>query len=235
MPADANSLLAVADKSLRLNQTINLIVASKQPRQQWFTIDEATELVEDGLKVIDWASTVSTDETPDIVFASAGTEPTIEALAAVWLLNQKLPELKIRYVNVVDFLRLKKQDPRAISDAEFDAIFTTDKPVVFAFHGYEDLVKDVFFDRHNHNLDVHGYREEGDITTTYDMRVYSQIDRFNQVKDALTKLEGVVAADKIAEITAEMDAILARHFEVTRNEGIDIPEFTDWKWSALKK
>ncbi|CAH0418909.1 phosphoketolase family protein [Periweissella ghanensis] len=235
LPADANSLLAVADKSLRLNQTINLIVASKQPRQQWFTIDEATELVEDGLKVIDWASTVSTDETPDIVFASAGTEPTIEALAAVWLLNQKLPELKIRYVNVVDFLRLKKQDPRAISDAEFDAIFTTDKPVVFAFHGYEDLVKDVFFDRHNHNLDVHGYREEGDITTTYDMRVYSQIDRFNQVKDALTKLEGVVAADKIAEITAEMDAILARHFEVTRNEGIDIPEFTDWKWSALKK
>ncbi|MBM7543927.1 phosphoketolase family protein [Periweissella beninensis] len=235
LPADGNTLLAVADKALRLNQTINLIVASKQPRQQWFTIDEATELVEKGLKIVDWASTVADNETPDIVFASAGTEPTIESLAAVWLLNQNFPELKIRYVNVVDLLRLKKQDPRSLSDDEFDAIFTTDKPVVFGFHGYEDLVKDIFFDRHNHNLDVHGYREEGDITTTFDMRVYSQLDRFNQVKDALKMLDGVIDAAKSAEVSAKMDAILAKHFEVTRNEGIDIPEFTEWNWSPLKK
>jgi xylulose-5-phosphate/fructose-6-phosphate phosphoketolase len=235
LPADGNTLLAVADKSLRLNQTINLIVASKQPRQQWFSIDEATELVETGLKTIEWASTVADNETPDVVFAASGTEPTIEVFSAVWLLNQAFPELKIRTVNVVDLLRLKADDPRALSDDEFDAIFTTDKPVVFGFHGYEDLVKDIFFDRHNHNVDVHGYREEGDITTTYDMRVYSQLDRFNLVKDTVARLTDVLSADQIAATTAKMDAILAKHFDVTRNEGVDIPDFTDWNWSPLKK
>lgn len=235
LPADGNTLLAVADKSLRLNQTINLIVASKQPRQQWFSIDEATELVEKGYKTIDWASNVADNETPDVVFAASGTEPTIEVFAAVWLLNEAFPELKIRTVNVVDFLRLKKQDPRSLSDEEFDGVFTTDKPIVFGFHGYEDLVKDIFFDRHNHNVDVHGYREEGDITTTYDMRVYSQLDRFNLVKDTVARLTDVLSAEQIADTTAKMDAILAKHFEVTRNEGIDIPEFTDWNWSPLKK
>ncbi|MDU4698456.1 MAG: phosphoketolase family protein [Paenibacillus sp.] len=232
LPADANTLLAVFDRILNDRQKINLIVSSKHPRPQWFTADEAAELVEKGLKVIDWASTDQGGE-PDIVFASSGTEPTMESLAAISILHEKLPDLKIRYINVVDLLKLRSQklDPRGLSDAEFDAFFTKDKPVVFAFHGYEGLIKDLFFDRHNHNLHVHGYRENGDITTPFDMRVVNQMDRFDLVKEAVLNLPN---AGQYAAIADEMDAMVKKHHAFIREEGYDLPEVENWVWKPLK-
>ncbi|MEK3949378.1 phosphoketolase family protein [Paenibacillus sp. FSL H7-0703] len=232
LPADANSLLAVFDTILNDRQKINLIVSSKHPRPQWFTADEAKELVDKGLKIIDWASTDQGGE-PDLVIASAGTEPTIESLAAISILHEKLPDLKIRYINVVDLLKLRSQklDPRGLSDAEFDHFFTKDKPVVFAFHGYEGLIKDLFFDRHNHNLHVHGYRENGDITTPFDMRVLNQMDRFDLVKEAVLNLPD---AGKYTNIVDEMDATIKKHHQFIREEGIDLPEVENWVWNGLK-
>ncbi|WP_342427688.1 phosphoketolase family protein [Paenibacillus sp. FSL L8-0158] len=232
LPADANSLLAVFDTILNDRQKINLIVSSKHPRPQWFTADEAKELVDKGLKIIDWASTDQGGE-PDLVIASAGTEPTIESLAAISILHEKLPDLKIRYINVVDLLKLRSQklDPRGLSDAEFDHFFTKDKPVVFAFHGYEGLIKDLFFDRHNHNLHVHGYRENGDITTPFDMRVLNQMDRFDLVKEAVLNLPD---AGKYTNIVDEMDATVKKHHQFIREEGIDLPEVENWVWKGLK-
>lgn len=232
LPADANTLLAVFDRILNDRQKINLIVSSKHPRPQWFTADEAAELVEKGLKVIDWASTDQGGE-PDIVIASSGTEPTMESLAAINILHEKLPDLKIRYINVVDLLKLRSQklDPRGLSDDEFDAFFTKDKPVVFAFHGYEGLIKDLFFDRHNHNLHVHGYRENGDITTPFDMRVVNQMDRFDLVKEAVLNLPN---AEQYASIAAEMDAMVKKHHAYIREEGVDLPEVENWVWKPLK-
>lgn len=232
LPADANTLLAVFDKVLNDRQKINLIVSSKHPRPQWFTVDEAKELVDKGLKIIDWASTEQVGE-PDIVFASAGTEPTIESLAAISILHEKLPELKIRYINVVDLLKLRSQklDPRGLSDEEFDRYFTKNKPVVFAFHGYEGLIKDLFFDRHNHNLYVHGYRENGDITTPFDMRVLNQMDRFDLVKEAVLSLPD---ADKHTHIVKEMESIITKHNQHIREEGVDLPEVENWVWKELR-
>jgi xylulose-5-phosphate/fructose-6-phosphate phosphoketolase len=232
LPADANSLLAVFDTILNDRQKINLIVSSKHPRPQWFSADEAKELVDKGLKIIDWASTDQGGE-PDLVIASAGTEPTIESLAAISILHEKLPDLKIRYINVVDLLKLRSQklDPRGLSDAEFDHFFTKDKPVVFAFHGYEGLIKDLFFDRHNHNLHVHGYRENGDITTPFDMRVLNQMDRFDLVKEAVLNLPD---AEKYTNIVDEMDATVKKHHQFIREEGIDLPEVENWVWKGLK-
>lgn len=232
LPADANSLLAVFDTVLNDRQKINLIVTSKQPRLQWFSADEAQELVGKGLKIIDWASTDQGGE-PDVVIASAGTEPTIESLAAISILHEKLPELRIRYINVVDLLKLRsrKQDPRGLSDEEFDQFFTKDKPVIFAFHGYEGLIRDFFFERHNHNLHVHGYRENGDITTPFDMRVLNQMDRFNLTKETILVLPD---ADEHKNILDEMDAILKKHHQYIREEGNDLPEIENWVWKQLK-
>ncbi|MBW4085068.1 phosphoketolase [Paenibacillus sp. S150] len=231
LPADANSLLAVFDTILNDRQKINLIVSSKHPRPQWFSADEAQELVDKGLKIIDWASTDKGGE-PDVVIASSGTEPTMESLAAISILHEKLPELKIRYINVVDLLKLRsrKLDPRGLSDAEFDHFFTKDKPVIFAFHGYEGLIKDLFFDRHNHNLHVHGYRENGDITTPFDMRVLNQMDRFDLAKEAVLSLPD---AGKHQAIADEMDAMVKKHNQYIREEGIDLPEVENWVWKAL--
>ncbi|WP_223178973.1 phosphoketolase [Paenibacillus sp. B2(2019)] len=232
LPADANSLLAVFDTVLNDRQKINLIVTSKQPRLQWFSADEAQELVGKGLKIIDWASTDQGGE-PDVVIASAGTEPTIESLAAISILHEKLPKLKIRYINVVDLLKLRsrKQDPRGLSDEEFDQFFTKDKPVIFAFHGYEGLIRDFFFERHNHNLHVHGYRENGDITTPFDMRVLNQMDRFDLTKETILSLPD---ADEHKTILDEMDAILKKHHQYIREEGNDLPEIENWVWKPLK-
>ena len=242
LPADGNSLLAVQDRAFSERHKVNLIIASKQPRQQWFTADEADELANEGLKIIDWASTAPSGDV-DITFASSGTEPTIETLAALWLINQAFPEVKFRYVNVVELLRLQKKseshmnDERELSDAEFNKFFQADKPVIFGFHAYEDLIESFFFERKfKGDVYVQGYREDGDITTTYDMRVYSKLDRFHQAKEAAEILSANGTIDQAAADTfiEKMDATLAKHFEVTRNEGRDIEEFTDWNWSALK-
>lgn len=232
LPADANSLLAVFDKVLNDRDKINLIVSSKHPRQQFYSAAEAKELVDKGLKIIDWAST-DKNAKPDVVIAAAGTEPNLEALAAISILHEKLPDLKIRFINVVDLLKLRspKVDPRGLSDAEFDAYFTKDVPVIFAFHGYEGLIRDIFFDRHNHNLSIHGYRENGDITTPFDMRVLNQIDRFDLVKAAVLSLPD---ADKYGQIVAEMDAKVAKHHQYIRDEGTDLPEVEAWEWKSLE-
>ena len=242
LPADGNSLLAVQARAFSERQKVHLIVASKQPRQQWFTADEAEELATEGLKIIDWASTAPSGDV-DITFASAGTEPTIETLAALWLINQAFPEVKFRYVNVVELLRLQKKSEaylnseRELSDDDFNKFFQADTPVIFGFHGFEDLVESFFFERKfRGDVYVHGYREDGDITTTYDMRVYSKLDRFHQAKEAAEILSANGKIDQDAAVTfiTKMEDILAKHYEVTRNEGHDIEEFTNWNWAPLK-
>ncbi|MDU6524851.1 MAG: phosphoketolase, partial [Enterococcus sp.] len=232
LPADANSLMAVMDKAMQDEQVINLIVSSKHPRPQFYSVEEAEELVDKGLKVIDWASTDG-DSEPDLVIAAAGTEPNLEALAAVSILNKEFPELKIRFINVVDILKLRHPniDPRGLSDEEFDELFTTDKPVVFAFHGYENMIRDIFFDRHNHNLKIHGYRENGDITTPFDMRVFSELDRFHLAQDAANAVFG----EKAAEFAEKMDETLQTHHDFIRSEGKDLPLVDDWQWAPLNK
>jgi xylulose-5-phosphate/fructose-6-phosphate phosphoketolase len=232
LPADANSLLGVFDKVLNDRQKINLIVSSKHPRPQWFSAAEAKELVDKGLKRIDWASTDNGCE-PDLVIAAAGTEPTLESLAAISLLHEKLPDLKIRFINVVDILKLRSQrlDPRGLSDEEFNRFFTKDKPVVFVFHGFEGLIRDLFFDRHNRNVHIHGYRENGDITTPFDIRVMNEMDRYSLVKTAVLNLPDEQAQ---AHITQEMDEVLEKHYQYIRSEGKDLPEVENWKWKALK-
>lgn len=232
LPADANTLLAVFDKVLNDREKINLIVSSKHPRPQFYTAAEAKELVDKGLKIIDWASTDHNAE-PDVVIAACGTEPNLESLAAVSILHEKLPDLKIRFINIVDLLKLRspKHDPRGLSDEEFDAFFTKDKPILFAFHGYEGLVRDLFFDRHNHNVMIHGYRENGDITTPFDMRVLNQMDRFDLVKDVVLNLPD---ADKYGQVAAEMDSIIAKHNQYIRDEGADLPEVENWTWKPLE-
>ena len=231
LPADTNSLLAVMDKAFKAEDKINLIVTSKHPRPQFYSVEEAQELVNKGYKVIDWASTVSADEEPDVVFAAAGTEPNLEALAAISILHQAFPELKIRFVNVVDILKLRHPsvDARGLSDEEFDKVFTKDKPVIFAFHAYEGMIRDIFFSRHNHNLRVHGYRENGDITTPFDMRVMSELDRFHLAQDAAQAVLGEAAA----AFAAQMDETITYHKAYIREHGADIPEVQNWKWKNL--
>ncbi|MDN6596030.1 MAG: phosphoketolase family protein [Lentilactobacillus parabuchneri] len=234
LPADANTLLAVGDVAFRTYEKINLIVTSKHPRRQWYTMDEAQNLVKNGLGYIDWASTDQGQE-PDVVFAAAGSEPNLEALAAISILNKEFPEMKIRYINVVDLLKLRspKVDPRGLSDEEFDNLFTTDKPVIFAFHGFEGLIKDIFFDRHNHNLHVHGYRENGDITTPFDMRVLNQLDRFSLAKEAVQDIPAYTV--KAGYFIQRMNDTIDKHNAYIRQEGTDLPEVVDWKWEGLKK
>ncbi|MCH5464036.1 phosphoketolase family protein [Levilactobacillus tujiorum] len=233
LPADANTLLAVGDVAFRSREKINIIVTSKHPRPQWFSIDEATNLVHNGLGYVDWASTDQGQE-PDVVFAAAGTEPTWESLAAISLLHDEFPEMKIRFINVVDLLKLRspKLDPRAISDEEFDRLFTTDKPIIFAFHGFEGLIKDLFFDRHNHNVHVHGYRENGDITTPFDMRVLNHLDRYHLAKEAVDDIDAY--AVKGAYFAQRMDDMVAKHNAYIREVGTDLPEVNAWQWKPLK-
>ena len=233
LPADTNSLMAVMAEALSSEDKINLIVSSKHPRPQFYSVEEAKELVSEGYKVIDWASTVKDGEEPDVVIAAAGTEPNLEALAGISILHKQFPELKIRFINVVDILKLRspKVDPRGLSDEEFDKLFTTNKPVVFCFHGYEGMIRDLFFDRNNHNVHIHGYRENGDITTPFDMRVLSEMDRFHVAKDAAVAVYG----DKASEFAAKMDETVEFHHSYIREHGEDIPEVVSWKWENVNK
>ncbi|HAR1364527.1 TPA: phosphoketolase family protein [Enterococcus faecium] len=230
LPADANTLLAVMDKAFRSSEKINLIISSKHPRAQFYSAEEAAVLVNEGLKIIDWASTAKEEE-PELVIAAAGTESNLEALAAVTLLLEEFPKLKIRFINVVDLLKLRhpSQDPRGLSDEEFDQYFTKDKPILFAFHGYKTLVRTIFFDRHNHHLMIHGYKENGDITTPFDMRVVNELDRYHLAKDAALKIKGSQAED----FAKKMDQKLQEHQNYIRENGIDLPEVLDWKWKNL--
>ena len=231
VPADANLLLAVMNTALQTREKINLIVASKHPRPQWFSMDEATKLVNDGLGIIPWASNDEGD--PDVIFATAGTEATMESLAAIDMLHEAFPQLKIRFINIIDVLKLRPsnedQDSRGLTQAEFDKYFTTDTPVIFAFHGFENTFRGLVYNRHNHNISFHGYRENGDITTPFDMRVLNELDRYHLVKDAVSRTKFAASAD---DFEAKMDKMLQKHHDYIRAYGTDIPEVQNWKWSG---
>ncbi|SKA09707.1 xylulose-5-phosphate/fructose-6-phosphate phosphoketolase [Pilibacter termitis] len=233
LPADTNTMLAVMAEALSSEELINLIVCSKHPRPQFYSADEAEILVKEGLKIIDWASTTTSDEEPDVVLVASGTEPNLEALAAVTILNKAFPSLKIRFINVLDILKLRHPsvDPRGLSDEEFDNYFTKEKPVIFCYHGYEGMIRDIFFNRNNHNLYIHGYRENGDITTPFDMRVFSEMDRFHVAQDAANAVYGNAAS----EFSQKMDDTIAFHHSYIREHGLDIPEVENWTWEDLIK
>ena len=232
LPPDANCLLSVSDHCLRSRHYVNVIVAGKQPALQWLSIDAAIQHCTAGIGIWDWASNDQGGE-PDVVMACAGDVPTLETLAAVDLLRRQVPDLKIRVVNVVDLMTLQPstEHPHGLSDREFDSIFTADKPVVFAFHGYPWLIHRLTYRRHNHsNLHVRGYKEEGTTTTPFDMTVLNDLDRFHLAGDAIDRvprLQTVAAHQKqfLRNKLIEHKLYVAEH-------GDDMPEVRDWQWPA---
>jgi xylulose-5-phosphate/fructose-6-phosphate phosphoketolase len=230
LPPDANTLLSVVDHCLRSRDYINVIVAGKQPQLQWLDRDAAIAHCTAGLGVWDWASTGG-DAEPDAVMACAGDVPTMEALAATMLLQEYIPELKLRFVNVVDLMALQapSQHPHGLDDAAFDAMFTTDKPVIFAYHGYPALVHRLTYRRTNHeNFHVHGYREEGTTTTPFDMTVLNEIDRFHLAQAVVDRISGFAAERQaLAEFVS---AKLMAHAAYIRAQGDDMPEIRGWRW-----
>ena len=226
LPADANSLLVCFDECMKSKNQINIMVASKHPSMQWLSIDEAKAEFDKGLAIWKW---VSDDADPDIVMVSIGDCPTLEMLAATKILKENFPDLKIRFINVLDLMCLKKSTSyfKSLSDDEFDEFFTADKPVIVAFHGYPSLIYEFTYFRHNRNITVHGYREEGTITTPFDMRVLNEIDRYHLVIEAINHLDLGSRGDMVL---ADMERLLKRHYDYIRKYGADMPEVTEWKW-----
>jgi xylulose-5-phosphate/fructose-6-phosphate phosphoketolase len=230
LPPDANSLLSVADHCLRSRHYVNVIVAGKQPALNWLSIDDAVGHCTRGLGIWGWASNDGQDE-PDVVMACCGDVPTLETLAAVDLIRQHLPELKVRVVNVVDLMRLQPETehPHGLSDAEFDSLFTTDRPVVFAYHGYPSLIHRLAYRRTNHsNLHVRGYKEEGTTTTPFDMVMLNDLDRFHLVMDVIDRVPGL--GPSAADVRQRMADERARCRAYTREYGEDAPDVRDWAW-----
>ena len=234
LPPDANTLLSVADHCLRSRHYVNVIVAGKQPAPQWLDIAAAIEHCETGLGVWEWAST-NAGTNPDVVLACAGDVPTMELLAATALIRQWLPRLRVRFINVVDLMTLQPEleHPHGLSDEKFDALFTADKPIVFAFHGYPWLIHRLTYRRTNHgNLHVRGYKEEGTTTTPFDMTVLNDLDRFHLVLDVIARVPGLAAEADAVRAAAHCHAMLARHHAYVREHGDDMPEVRDWRWPA---
>ena len=230
-PPDANTLLWIADHCLRTYDRINVIVAGKQPEPQWLTMDEAVKHCETGIGIWNWASHEDDTVAPDVVMACAGDVPTMETLAAVDLLHQHIPELKIRTVNVVDLLALQSQDqhPHGLTDEAFDAIFTTDRPVIFAYHGYPYLIHRLTYKRTNHqNIHVRGFIEEGTTTTPFDMTVLNELDRFHLAIEAIERVPGL--KEKVPEVVESLRAKLVEHHAYVREYGEDMPDVRNWKW-----
>jgi len=230
LPPDANSLLSVADHCLRSRHYVNVIVAGKQPALNWLSIDDAVGHCARGLGIWPWASNDGEGE-PDVVMACCGDVPTLETLAAVGLIRQHLPELKVRVVNVVDLMRLQPEaeHPHGLSDAEFDALFTTDRPVVFAYHGYPSLIHRLAYRRTNHsNVHVRGYKEEGTTTTPFDMVMLNDLDRFHLVMDVIDRVPRL--GPRAANVRQLMADERARCRAYTRVYGEDAPDVRDWAW-----
>jgi len=230
LPPDANTLLSVADHCLRSRHYVNVIVAGKQPELQWLDMDAAIAHCAKGIGVWSWAST-DQDSEPDVVMACAGDVPTLETLAAVDLLRRHFPDIKIRVVNVVDLMTLQpsSEHPHGLSDSEFDSMFTTDKPVIFAYHGYPWLIHRLTYRRHGHdNIHVHGYKEEGTTTTPFDMTVSNHLDRYHLAGDVVTRVP------RLQRIGAHFEQFLrdklAEHNQYTREYGDDMPEVKNWVW-----
>jgi xylulose-5-phosphate/fructose-6-phosphate phosphoketolase len=232
LPPDANTLLSVADHCLRSRHYVNVIVAGKQPEWQWLSMDEAVIHCTRGAGIWEWASNDAPDS-PDVVMACCGDIPTLETMAAVSLLREHLPELKVRVVNVVDLMRLEPdtEHPHGMPDAEYDALFTTDRPVIFAYHGYPALIHRLTYRRGGHqNMHVRGYKEEGTTTTPFDMVMLNDLDRFHLVMDVIDRVPGLAStAGHVRQLMMDK-RITARAY--TREHGEDAPEITGWKWSS---
>ena len=228
LPPDTNCLLSCFDHCIKSKNYVNAIVASKHPSYQWLTMDQAVKHCTQGVGIWEWASNDNGEE-PDIVMACCGDTPTLETMAAVTILRDEFPELKIRVVNVVDLFKLESnhKHPHGLSDAEYNALFTTDKPVIFAFHGYPTLIHELTYRRDNQNMSVHGYQEEGTITTPFDMRVQNEIDRFNLVKDAIMHLPKL--GNRGAYLIQKMNDKLVEHKQYIAEYGQDLEEIRDWE------
>ncbi len=226
LPPDSNCLLSCADHCLRSKNYVNVIVASKHPSYQWLNMDQAIKHCTKGIGVWNF---VSNSLNPDIIMACAGDTPTIEAVAATKILKEYLPDLKIRFINVVDLMKLDStsKHPHALTNEEYDELFTKDKPIIFTYHGYPTLIHELTYFRHNHNIHVHGYMEEGTITTPFDMRVKNKIDRFNLVIDAVNNLDNCMIKDKIIN---DMNSYLEKHNNYIIENGEDLEEIRNWKF-----
>jgi len=233
LPPDANTLLSVTDHCLRSRNYINVIVAGKQPEMQWLDMDAAVKHCTAGLGIWQWASNDEGSE-PDVVMACAGDVPTLETIAAVQILREHLPEIKIRVVNVVDLMTLQpaSEHPHGLNDKDFDILFTKNKPIIFAFHGYPLLIHRLTYRRANHaNLHVRGYKGEGTTTTPFDMVVMNDLDRFNLVNDVIDRLPGL--GSKAAYTKQWLQNKLLDHKEYINIHGEDMPEILNWKWNAV--
>jgi xylulose-5-phosphate/fructose-6-phosphate phosphoketolase len=234
LPPDANTLLSVIDHCLRSRNYINVVVAGKQPALQYLDMDDAMTHCAEGIGMWQWASN-DEDTEPDVVMACAGDVPTLETLAAVDILRQRLPDLKVRVVNVVDLMTLQPQSehPHGLSDEEFDALFTTDKPIIFAYHGYPWLIHRLTYRRHNHrNLHVRGYKEEGTTTTPFDMVVLNDLDRFHLVMDVIDRVPKLESVG--AHLMQQMRDKRYGHKRYITAHGEDMPEIREWKWPTNK-
>ncbi len=232
LPPDANTLLSVTDHCLRSRNYVNLVVIGKQPAPQWLDIDAALKHCTMGIGIWEWASNDQGGE-PDVVMACAGDVPTMETLAAVELLRSHFPELKVRVVNVVDLMRLQpaSEHPHGLSDKDFDVLFTKDKPIIFAFHGYPTLIHRLTYRRTNHrNLHVRGYKEEGTTTTPFDMVVLNDLDRFHLVMDVIDRVPQL--GPRAAYAKQALIGKLIEHKQYIREHGEDLPEVRNWKWSG---
>ena len=229
LPPDTNCLLSCFDHCIRSKNYVNAIVASKHPSCQWLSMEQAVKHCTQGIGIWEWASNDCGEE-PDLVMACCGDTPTLETMAAVTILRDELPELKIRVVNVVDLFKLESntKHPHGLSDAEYDAIFTKDTPVIFAFHGYPTLIHELTYGRNNHNVSVHGYQEEGTITTPFDMRVQNQLDRFDLVKDAIMHLPQL--GNRGSFLIQKMNDKLVEHKQYIAEYGQDLEEIRNWQW-----
>jgi xylulose-5-phosphate/fructose-6-phosphate phosphoketolase len=231
LPPDSNTLLSVADHCLRSRNYVNVVVAAKNPMPDWLGIDDAVLHCARGLGIWDWASSDADGGDPDVVLACAGDVPTLEILAATDLLRRHLPDLRVRVVNVVDLMRLQPEDqhPHGLSDRDFDTLFTTDRPVIFAYHGYPWLIHRLVYRRTNHrNFHVRGYMEEGTTTTPFDMVVMNDMDRFHLVMDVIDRVPGL--GQRAAYLDQHMLDKRSEHRAYTREFGEDMPEVRDWVW-----
>jgi xylulose-5-phosphate/fructose-6-phosphate phosphoketolase len=232
LPPDANCLLSVTDHCLRSRNYVNVVVAGKQPAPQWLTMDQAIKHCTAGIGIWDWASNDRGGE-PDVVMACCGDVPTLETLAAVQLLRQHVPEVKVRVINVVNLMKLqpKEEHPHGLSNREFDVLFTRDKPIIFAFHGYPWLIHRLTYRRTNHdNLHVRGYKEEGTTTTPFDMVVLNDMDRFHLVEDVIDRVPGLGVRAAYAK-QAIRDKLI-EHKQYIAKHGEDMPEIRDWRWGV---